>query len=597
MLDEADLLNHGSRFWVLANHSYMNAEGWSPFVDPRILNLSQCFILTVFYGLILFQASNLISDGSELLLLVPHIAPMVGSVVLPVLGAVPDGMMVLFSGLGSPEEAQEQLDIGVGTLAGSTIMLLTCPWFVAVVCGRVNMKGGLPVYRRPASEPAETWEKLSPPGNFKLLETGVGFSDEVKSSAKIMVITLSGYLIVQVPVLLKLDFEGPLAGIWPLLGLIFCIVAFFAYLWMEWQEVIHHTGDGGKVANDIADITVRAIQEGKMTLLGAMAKFKEDKWGSVIQGKGLDEAFCNPASLSEVRRMCKVLAPFFRLYDMDGDNQINFEEFRMLFRDVRLDMSREAQMQVFSQADSTSSGYINFPEFVACLMTFAVDSGNDDVILNKGKRRSSLPAIAMYLQVTPPAPEPDDMEAGQEDDGGEEEDMPPDLCDLEPEEQQRRIKCRALLKASAGTLLLLVFSDPMVDIMDELATRTHIPSFFVAFVLAPIASNASELVSSYVLARRRTMKHMSGALQTLEGAACMNNTYCLGILLALVYFRQLEWRFQSETFSIILIELVMFLIVYFRNAQTLLEGFLVLFLYPLSLVAVIVMQKLHMDDA
>lgn len=35
---------------------------------------------------VLMQASNLISDGSELLLLVPALAGVVGSVVLPVLG-------------------------------------------------------------------------------------------------------------------------------------------------------------------------------------------------------------------------------------------------------------------------------------------------------------------------------------------------------------------------------------------------------------------------------------------------------------------------------------------------------------------------------
>ena len=43
-------------------------------------------------------ASNLISDGSELLLLVPSISGLVGSVILPILGAIPDGCIVLFSG-------------------------------------------------------------------------------------------------------------------------------------------------------------------------------------------------------------------------------------------------------------------------------------------------------------------------------------------------------------------------------------------------------------------------------------------------------------------------------------------------------------------
>ncbi|CAM9504609.1 unnamed protein product [Ectocarpus sp. 13 AM-2016] len=103
----------------------------SLFIDPDTLPpdwqgfVQVCFLMLV-YGYILFSASNMISDGSELLLLVPSLAGIVGSVVLPVLGAVPDGAIVLFSGMG--DDAQEELSVGVGALAGSTIMLLTVPW-------------------------------------------------------------------------------------------------------------------------------------------------------------------------------------------------------------------------------------------------------------------------------------------------------------------------------------------------------------------------------------------------------------------------------------------------------------------------------------
>lgn len=77
----------------------------SYFIDVSSLpDNAQGFVQLLFlggtYGYILCFASNLISDGSELLLLVPSMAGVIGSVVLPVLGAVPDGCMVLFSGLG-----------------------------------------------------------------------------------------------------------------------------------------------------------------------------------------------------------------------------------------------------------------------------------------------------------------------------------------------------------------------------------------------------------------------------------------------------------------------------------------------------------------
>jgi len=80
-----------------------------------------------------------IGEGSELLLLTPY-APLIGSIVLPFLGGVPDGMMVLFSGLGKPtEEAQESLKVGIGALAGSTILALTLAFGVMIIAGRVDL--------------------------------------------------------------------------------------------------------------------------------------------------------------------------------------------------------------------------------------------------------------------------------------------------------------------------------------------------------------------------------------------------------------------------------------------------------------------------
>jgi len=91
----------------------------------------QLLYLMATYAWFLYQGSQLISGGSELLLLVPAVAGLVGSVVLPVLGGVPDGAIVLFSGLG--DDAQSQLQVGVGALAGSTVMLLTLPWALCIL--------------------------------------------------------------------------------------------------------------------------------------------------------------------------------------------------------------------------------------------------------------------------------------------------------------------------------------------------------------------------------------------------------------------------------------------------------------------------------
>ena len=57
---------------------------------------------------------------------------------IPILGAIPDCAVILISGLsgGTPEQVQNSISVGVGTLVGSTVMLLTVPWGLGVIFGR-----------------------------------------------------------------------------------------------------------------------------------------------------------------------------------------------------------------------------------------------------------------------------------------------------------------------------------------------------------------------------------------------------------------------------------------------------------------------------
>ena len=78
----------------------------SIFIEPSDLpsdgyGFVQLLFLFFVYARLLIWSADLIADGSELLLLVPSLAGVVGSCVLPVLGAVPDGAIVLFSGTSS----------------------------------------------------------------------------------------------------------------------------------------------------------------------------------------------------------------------------------------------------------------------------------------------------------------------------------------------------------------------------------------------------------------------------------------------------------------------------------------------------------------
>ena len=77
---------------------------------------------------------------------------------------------------------------------------------------------------------------------------------------------------------------------------------------------------------------------------------------------------------------------------------------------------------------------------------------------------------------------------------------------------------------------------------------------------------------------------------SLEGAAIMNNTFCLGIFLALVYSIGLEWTFSAETISILFIEIVLCFFA-FKKVQTMLDAWLVLALFPISVALVAILEN------
>lgn len=83
---------------------------------------------------------------------------------------------------------------------------------------------------------------------------------------------------------------------------------------------------------------------------------------------------------------------------------------------------------------------------------------------------------------------------------------------------------KAALLMLAGAAVAATFADPMVDTIGNFSAASKIPPFFVAFVVTPFASNASELVSSIIFAKRRRKRNISLTFSQVYGAITMNNT-------------------------------------------------------------------------
>lgn len=136
-----------------------------------------------------------------------------------------------------------------------------------------------------------------------------------------------------------------------------------------------------------------------------------------------------------------------------------------------------------------------------------------------------------------------------------------------------------------GTALVILFSDPMVAVFSEIGKRTSISPFYVSFVLAPLASNASEVIASYKYSLKKTSKSIEISISALLGAAIMNNTFCLAIFMLLIYVQGLSWEFAAEVLAIVLVELVVALFC-LKSTLSPRDGCLLLTLYPLSLLIV-----------
>jgi len=549
--------------------------------------LVQLAFLGMAYGMIVFRGSNLIADGSELLLLIPSIAPVVGSLVLPVLGAVPDGTIVLFSGMGPRDQVQKNLAVGVGALAGSTIMLLTVPWFLSILAGRVDLD------ERSRAQYRQRPQKLSNKKDF-WTETGVEPDwQATRQAAQNMLVTLLPYFFIQGAAFAYQgdktveDKSKDEAG-WALAGMVVCALFFAGYMYQHMRGAEHD-----KVIQDKTDaVREDAVKHGLISLRGAFFQvLKKYEQLGAPSGRLLGSS----SETDGLARFRSTVSHFFRKYDTDGNGSIDKHELGFLLGDLQVAHDPEDGDRFLQEMDVDASGTISFDEFVDCMA--ATVTGKKD--LTQSTRYGALDSNVQVLHQVHQGLRPLDTsrqssyhsEGMEDEEEEEEEEVPEDLVNLPPDQQQRRILRRAFGQMFLGVALVLVFSDPLVEVFSELGEVCGVSAFYISFVLAPLASNASEILASYYYAKRKTSKTITISLCTLMGAAILNNTFVLGIFLSLIRFRELDWEFSAETIAIIVVELIVGAVSLTRRAHTMRWSGFVLSLFPLSLLLVAFLQS------
>lgn len=486
----------------------------------------------------MYTAATYLSNGSELLLeiLGPGI---VGGLFLPILGALPDAMLILVSGLsGTTETAQSQVSVGMGLLAGSTVMLITVIWGSCVIVGKCDLQDSVAV------------DGTNTKG-FSVTGSGVSTDIWTSYAARIMAISVIPFIVVQVPQLMSSTSGRHLAILIALILSLAMLVSYCLYQifqpWIQRRRI--------------------AYAKHKHVISGIIKHLKQRALGRLLN----DDGSPNEA----------VIKKLFHTIDENSDRQLSAGELKALLIGIRfeeIDLDKDDAVQKVMKDFDTSNDYtISEDEFVAGITKW----------LNEAKR-----AVG-YSPVLDPktfklAHDFHQQTKREHDLLGA--DVPQSDEVVEGVEDPKWTSIKAGLMLLLGTLIAAAFADPLVDAVDNFSDATSIPTFFISFIALPLATNSSESVSAIIFASRKKQRTASLTFSELYGAVTMNNVLCLSVFLALVYVRGLTWDFSSEVLVILIVCLVMGGFASFRTTFPLWTCFIAYGLYPFSLVLVYVLD-------
>ena len=104
-----------------------------------------------------------------------------------------------------------------------------------------------------------------------------------------------------------------------------------------------------------------------------------------------------------------------------------------------------------------------------------------------------------------------------------------------------------------GVAVIMMFADGLIQTITKVGNLMNIRPFFISMVITPVASNASELISSIIFSSAKRKKNTSLLFSALYGGVAMNNALNFGTFLLLLWMKNLQWKFPAETFSLLFV--------------------------------------------
>ncbi|KAK4398339.1 Sodium/calcium exchanger NCL2 [Sesamum angolense] len=518
--------------------------------------------LIVVYEYLLFHGESYVASGGERIFKI--LGPGVfGACAFQLIGSLPESLILLASGLlNSKEVAQECVLTGVGLLAGSSILLLTLLWGTCVILGTQDFSDYLQSDAASSSDCPKQKNHLERlflslwPGYGLVTDSWTGYT------ARIMLVSVIPFTIIQLPRLfrLSLSWERVFVVIALLVSVIFLLSYFFYQLFQPWiqkrqllylkhghlvVDILKHvqyqtmgslfTADGGPNLSVIKRIFEETDQDGDKYLTAAELKdfLREIKFRKLYSDKDkvtadmMKEFDANKDKKITVDELLRVLQPWiekkreeremmknlipdilehlkasvhgslltengtpdlpaikrlFKDIDHDKDDFISHSELKDLMMDIKFGIIPNdidaAASKMMEELDVSGDQLINEEEFVTGLSKWLKSS---------------------YVnQTTTP-------EINKDSGYQEKWEQTDELVEDKLIDKSVLAWTKAIALVVLGIVMLGLLAEPLIHSVQNLSEAANIPSFFIAFIFVPLATNARIAISAISEVRRKKL--------------------------------------------------------------------------------------------
>ncbi|PWA89142.1 sodium/calcium exchanger membrane region, EF-hand domain pair [Artemisia annua] len=151
---------------------------------------------------------------------------------------------------------------------------------------------------------------------------------------------------------------------------------------------------------------------------------------------------------------------------------------------------------------------------------------------------------------------------------------------------------KAIMSLVLGITMLGLLAEPLIHSVQNVSSAANISSFFIAFIVVPLATNARAAISAIKTASHRNERTTSLTFSELYDGVYMNNVLGFFVLLAVIYIRGLTWEFSAEVLVVLIVCSIMGAAASLRSKFPIWTSFIAYLLYPLSLLFVFLLYRL-----